>query len=43
MLAARSVAARAARLRTLERAIALEPLTIDAAAAPVQIPGRSPG
>ena len=35
VLAARSVAARAARLRTLERAIALEPLTVDAAAAGV--------
>ena len=33
VLAAQSIAARAARLRTLERAMALEPLTVDAAAA----------
>ncbi len=35
VLAAQSIAARAARLRTLERAMALEPLTVDAAAASV--------
>lgn len=33
VLAARTIADRAARLRTLERAMALEPLTVDAAAA----------
>ncbi len=33
VLGAPSIAARAARLRTLERAMALEPLTVDAAAA----------
>lgn len=35
VLAAQSIAARAARLRTLERAMALEPLTVDAAATSV--------